>query len=132
MIPSSTAGPVGSVAHYSNIAEAYDASYLRPSHRLVYDTLAWEHASAIPLPHGAHVVDAGCGTGRWLPRWLGRGYRVTGIEQAPGMIATLQARRLSDRFTLVRGDMETAPIAGGSADLVLAAGSVQYVPTWPP
>lgn len=113
-------------ALYSAIASRYDDTYARPSHRRLYDRLAWEHVSAIDLPSGAHVVDVGCGTGRWMSRWLEMGYRVTGIEQAPGMIETLESRCLGTGFTLVESSMEEAPVAAGSADLVLAMGSVQY------
>ncbi len=113
-------------ALYSAVAGGYDDSYARPSHRRIYDRLAWEHASAITLRAGAHVVDAGCGTGRWVSRWLDRGCRVTGIEQAPGMIERLDARRLGPGFTLLECAMEDAPVVAGSADLVLAMGSVQY------
>ena len=113
-------------ALYGAVAGGYDESYGRPSHRRIYDRLAWEHVSAIRLHPGAHVVDAGCGTGRWISRWLQRGCRVTGIEQAPGMIERLDARRLGAGFTLMECAMEDAPVVARSADLVLAMGSVQY------
>lgn len=111
---------------YSSIAADYDDSYERPTHRRVYDLLAWEYAQSIPLPAHACIVDVGCGTGRWIPRWLERGHRVIGIELAPGMIAALQARSFDGDFTLIEGRMEEAIIAPGSVDLVLALGSVQY------
>ncbi|MBE7211957.1 MAG: hypothetical protein INR65_13135, partial [Gluconacetobacter diazotrophicus] len=66
-------GHGGSSAYYSAIAEGYDDSYALPGHRRVYDDLARRHAFALPLPAGARVIDAGCGTGRWLPEWLARG-----------------------------------------------------------
>lgn len=111
---------------YSAVAADYDDSYERPTHRRVYDLLAWEHAQAIALPTNACIVDVGCGTGRWVPRWLERGHRVIGIEVAPGMIATLRAKSFDGDFTLIEGRMEEAVIAPGSVDLVLALGSVQY------
>ncbi len=125
-MPSVLSDPDDPSALYSAIAGRYDESYAHPSHRRIYDRLAWEHVSAIALRAGAHVVDAGCGTGRWVPRWLDRGCRVTGIEQAPGMVERLDARRLGPGFTLLECAMEDAPVVAGSADLVLAMGSVQY------
>lgn len=113
-------------ALYSAVSGGYDESYARPSHRRIYDRLAWEHVSAIALRPGAHVVDAGCGTGRWVSRLLDRGCRVTGIEPAPGMVERLDARRLGPGFTLMECAMEDAPVVAQGADLVLAMGSVQY------
>ncbi|MGI4745034.1 MAG: class I SAM-dependent methyltransferase [Janthinobacterium lividum] len=128
-------GPNSAVQHdttlktsdlYSSIATDYDDSYERPTHRRVYDLLAWEHAQSISLPTNACIVDVGCGTGRWISRWLERGHRVIGIELAPGMIAALRARSFDGDFTLIEGRMEDAVIAADSVDLVLALGSVQY------
>lgn len=111
---------------YSSIAVDYDDSYERPTHRRVYDLLAWEYAQSIALPANACIVDVGCGTGRWIPRWLERGHRVIGIEVAPGMIAELKAKSFDGDFSLIESRMEEAVIAPGSVDLVLALGSVQY------
>ena len=116
----------GPSALYSAVASGYDETYTLPSHRRIYDQLAWEHVSAVPLRTGAHVVDAGCGTGRWVSRWLERGHRVSGIERAPGMVEGLASRRFGPGFTLLECAMEDALIAAESADLVVAMGSVQY------
>lgn len=114
-----------SSALYSTLAAGYDATYEQPSHRRAYDIQAWEYVSSL-LPPGAHVVDAGIGAGRWLERLLSMGHRVTGIEQAPGMIAILERLSLPPGFTLLRHPMEEAPVPPASADLVMAMGSVQY------
>lgn len=116
----------GRLGLYSAIAGDYDKTYEQPSHRRAYDRLAFDYISAMALPDQAHVVDVGCGSGRWLPYWLGRGCRVTGVEQAPGMIEALRSRGFDDRFSLLESSMETASIGPGSADLVLALGSLQY------
>ena len=112
---------------YSALAQTYDGTYDQPSHRRAYDILAWELVSAL-LPPAAHVIDAGIGAGRWLPRLLEAGHRVTGIEQAPGMIAILEGLDLPPGFTLLRSAMEEAPVQPAGADLVMAMGSVQYAP----
>ena len=114
-----------SIDLYNVIAAGYDATYDRPSARRAYDILAWEYVTAL-LPPAAHVVDAGIGAGRWLERLLAMGHRVTGIEQAPGMIAILEGLALPPGFTLLRHAMEDAPVPERSADLVMALGSVQY------
>ncbi len=114
-----------SIELYNVLAEGYDATYDRKSYRRAYDILAWDYISAL-LPPAAHIVDAGIGAGRWLERLLSMGHRVTGIEQAPGMIAILEGLALPPGFTLLRSPMEDAPVSPASADLVMALGSVQY------
>lgn len=50
-----------------------------PADRRLHDALAWELVSAIPLPPGAHVVEADRGGARWTRRWIERGCRVTSL-----------------------------------------------------
>ncbi len=123
--PSASAQRAASIDLYDVLAEGYDATYDQPSYRRAYDALAWEYISAL-LPPAARIVDAGIGAGRWLERLLAMGHRVTGIEQAPGMIAILDGLGLPPGFTLLRHAMEDAPVPPGAADLVMALGSVQY------
>ncbi len=115
-----------SASLYSAIADGYDASYLTPSHRKIYDSLAWDHVLSLPIPHRARIVDVGCGSGRWARRWCALGHHVTGIEQAPGMIASLRADWPQGDFALIQGDMDAVDLTEASADLVLAMGSLQY------
>lgn len=116
-----------SVALYNAFAAGYDASFDAPTHRRAYDALAWEYVTRLLPPAPAVIVDAGCGTGRWIERLLSRGHRVIGIEQAPEMLRVLRAKRFGSGFELLESGMEEARIAPGSADLVLAIGSVQYI-----
>ncbi len=47
---------------------------------------------AAGLPDGAEVLDLGCGSGRPIADWLiGRGFRVTGVDASPGLIARCRA-----------------------------------------
>jgi SAM-dependent methyltransferase len=47
---------------------------------------------AAALPEGAEVLDLGCGSGRPIADWLiGRGFRLTGVDASPGLIARCQA-----------------------------------------
>ena len=111
---------------YDAMAASYDRSVAEPTSRRAYERLCQDYVAALPLPPGAAVVDVGCGTGRWAEWLLGRGLRVTGIERAPGMVEVLAARALGPSFRLLQQSMEDADIAPGSADLVLAVGSLQY------
>lgn len=123
---------------YDMLAANYDEHFLVP-HRRLYDTLAWERVTALlppPRPGADLVIDAGCGVGRWASRLLELGYRVIGVEQAPGMVAEIRRRHLGDRFALIEGSMDdVSPVDARFADgssgdtpgiLVLAMGSLQY------
>lgn len=115
---------------YDALAGGYDASYAVPGYRKAYDVLAWERVLALlppaPATVPALIIDAGCGTGRWVEKFLDLGHRVVGIEQAPGMREVIASRNLGEAFTLVAESMETAQIAPASADLVVAMGSTQF------
>lgn len=115
-----------SIALYNAFAADYDAAFAVPGHRKAYDRLAWEYVSALLPPAPAVIVDAGCGTGRWIAPLLALGHRVIGIEQAPDMARALLDKRHGPAFELIEAGMEAAPIAAASADLVMAIGSVQY------
>ncbi|MBE7210813.1 MAG: class I SAM-dependent methyltransferase [Gluconacetobacter diazotrophicus] len=111
---------------YDAMAASYDYSIEQPSARRAYDRLCQDYVRALGLGPGVRVVDVGCGTGRWAEWLLAQGCTVTGIERAPGMVATLRSRALGPDFRLLEQAMEDAAIAPGSVDLVLAIGSLQY------
>ena len=111
---------------YDALAAGYDASYAVPGHRKAYDVLAWERVLGFLPSSPGTVIDAGCGTGRWVEKFLDLGHRVVGIEQAPGMREVIASRELGAGFTLVAESMETARIEPASADLVVAMGSTQF------
>ncbi|MCC7493624.1 MAG: methyltransferase domain-containing protein [Fimbriimonadaceae bacterium] len=52
-----------------------------------YSDFALEH-----LPAGAAVLDLGCGTGRLTARMLREGYRLTGLDNSPAMLALARQR----------------------------------------
>jgi SAM-dependent methyltransferase len=54
---------------------------------------AWLEKFAAALPPGATVLDIGCGAGEPIARRLmKRGFKVTGVDAAPALIALAQAR----------------------------------------
>jgi ubiquinone/menaquinone biosynthesis C-methylase UbiE len=113
---------------YDLLAPTYD-EHFAVSHRKAYDQLAWEICrAALPDPP-AVIVDVGCGVGRWTERLLESGFTLIGVEPAPSM-AEQAAQRLAswdaDRFTLLPCRVEDVELAPGSADAVLAMGSLQY------
>jgi magnesium-protoporphyrin O-methyltransferase len=62
------------------------------------------------LPTGAHVLDAGCGTGLFSLALARRGLRVTAVDLAPQMIAAAQQQAeragLAERISFHSGDLE--------------------------
>lgn len=59
---------------------------------------------AAALPGKAEVLDLGCGSGRPIAEWLiGRGFRLTGVDASPGLIARCRAAFPGHEWRL--GDM---------------------------
>jgi malonyl-CoA O-methyltransferase len=77
----------------------------------------------LPDVHGLTVLDAGCGTGRYLQELKARGAFAIGMDLSAAMLA--RARTVSDRVT--RADLRALPFDAGSIDVVvcgLALGDV--------
>ncbi len=54
---------------------------------------AWLDRFAALVPAGGHVLDLGCGMGEPIARYLiGCGFRLTGVDSSPAMIALCRAR----------------------------------------
>ena len=85
-----------------------------------------EHATVLallPAVRGQIVLDAGCGTGRYLRELGERGARVIGMDLSPAMLD--RARELTRR--IARADIRALPFDAMSIDLVvcgLALGDV--------
>ena len=109
------AGWTGSATLYDAMAPHYDSLFEEPGYRRAYDRLAGEYIGRLLPSKPGVIVDAGCGTGRWAKRWL------------MAMIAELRRKSPGAGFQLIPGSMDTAEVAPGSADLVVAMGSLQYV-----
>ncbi len=97
--------------------------------------------SSLGLFPGAHVLDAGCGTGEaldWLAAAVGPGGRVVGVDLAAAHVA---AARLGDVAQLpaavcgspgagrcvVQGDVRQAPFAAESFDLVWCVKTLHHL-----
>jgi malonyl-CoA O-methyltransferase len=70
----------------------------------------------LPPVAGRRVLDAGCGTGRYLQILDALGARVVGVDLSAAMIA--RARPVSPR--LLRADMSALPLAAGCCDVVVS------------
>jgi SAM-dependent methyltransferase len=73
---------------YDENAAAWDRQRGRDLHES-----AWLERFAALLTAGGSVLDLGCGMGEPIARWLiGRGFRVTGVDYSPSLIALCKER----------------------------------------
>lgn len=114
-----------SIPLYNELASDYD-SHFKVVNRRCYDDLAWERTRSLLPGRPGLIIDAGCGCGRWVPRFLDLGHEVIGIEQSPEMLNAAKMRTFGDRFHLLEGSFEKLVPCLEQADLVIAMGSLQY------
>jgi len=77
------------------------------------------------LPPGAHVLDAGCGSGRDL-RWLRhRGYRAVGLERSPGLA---RLARENGRCPVLEADFNVFDFSSLRVDAILLVGAFVHLP----
>jgi len=109
-------------------AEAYAlwaAEYPAHAHNPVM--CAEERAMLALMPaslRGQAVLDAGCGSGRYLLHALRRGAaRATGVDLSPPMLeraaAELDSLRADAPVTLLQGDLVALPVPDAQADLTI-------------
>lgn len=82
------------------------------------------------LRRGWHVLDAGCGSGSFLPmlaELVGRDGRVTGIDLAEENVALAAARTTVCPLRTDLGDLRRLPYPDASFDAAWCANAVQYL-----
>ena len=79
----------------------------------------------VRLHNAGRVLEAGCGTGRWLVDLRGVADQVYGLDPSAGMLA--QARMRGDRLHLTRGRGETLPFPDESLDLVYCVNAIHHM-----
>jgi malonyl-CoA O-methyltransferase len=102
---------------------------------------AEERAMLALLPadlRGSHVLDAGCGSGRYLMHALRRGAaHATGVDLSPQMLQRAAAELgecggQAGRYTLRQGRLEALPVADATADLSLCGLVIGHLPELQP
>jgi malonyl-CoA O-methyltransferase len=80
--------------------------------------------SLLPPVSGRTVLDAGCGTGRYMRLLVALGAHAIGVDLSRAMAERARDQELS----VVRGDMAALPIASASCDVVVSGLAVIDVP----
>jgi len=76
------------------------------------------------LPKNGRIVDAGCGTAKWVRYLRQRGYRIAGLDIS--YRACRIARDNDPDVDLAVGDARCAPFGDASVDAVLSLGVVEH------
>lgn len=82
---------------------------------------------------GGRVLDAGCGGGNMVVELVRRGYVVSGLDIASGMVEATRAltsvlpAEASARAEVRQGDVESLPFPNASFDAVVASGVFEYL-----
>ena len=106
---------------------------LGPSYDRVGATLSfgqdprWRRFLVSRLPSGGgDVLDVATGTGLVAAELLRRGFRVTGVDQSPEMLAGAR-RRFGDRIQLVEASAESLPFPDAAFDHLTVTYLLRYV-----
>ena len=102
-------------------ADAYDVFSPDSNERLIG---SFVRLSGLPV--GACVVDLGCGSGVFTNVLQRHGYRCTGVDLSPKLIAIAREKYSGIEFHV--GDIEHLPFADGSFDGVLLSGVLHHLP----
>lgn len=78
------------------------------------------------IPPGARILDVGCGTGRWLRRFLEFGFQPTGVDATHGMLRLARSRQTVS--PLIAGEAFRLPFADAAFDCVSDITVVQHIP----
>jgi cytosine/adenosine deaminase-related metal-dependent hydrolase/ubiquinone/menaquinone biosynthesis C-methylase UbiE len=85
-------------------------------------------AKMLPAIHSLDVLDAGCGTGRWLQTFATQSPRsLTGVDASTKMLSRAVAK-VGDKAELSVGECRALPISPQSKDLILASFVISYLP----
>lgn len=87
----------------------------------------WRRYLVSRLPQdGGHVLDVATGTGLVALELVARGFRVTGLDRSPEMLAVARAR-FGSQVELVEGTAESLPFADASFDHLTFTYLLRYV-----
>lgn len=86
----------------------------------------WQR-SVLPLLHGDHILDLGCGTGQLLPDLASRASLVVGLDRSTAMLHRARRRAEGSRARLVRGEARALPFRTGTFTTVVSTFPAEYI-----
>jgi ubiquinone/menaquinone biosynthesis C-methylase UbiE len=113
-------------AYFDETADAYDSAYAATGAQGRVLRRRAEAAIRLLGSKTGDVLDAGMGGGVLLTELDRRGWRVSGIDLAPAMVARAQERLPHARDRLLEASIEELPFADASFDAVVATGVLEY------
>lgn len=81
-----------------------------------------------PNLEGKHVLEAGCGAGRFTEGLLAQGAVVTSIDLSDAVEANQENFPQNERHRIAQADITLLPVAAAQFDVVLCLGVVQHTP----
>jgi 2-polyprenyl-3-methyl-5-hydroxy-6-metoxy-1,4-benzoquinol methylase len=78
---------------------------------------------------GKHVLECGCGAGRFTELLLERGASVTSVDLSDAVEANIKNCPLSSKHRISQADITSLPFAAQEFDVVLCLGVVQHTPS---
>ena len=121
-------------SYYDRIARLYDLTFKVNGYGKSLDQYFASHP--LPVSRGAHILDAGCGTGlltHALLRAIHFPVSITALDlSSTSVVAARKALYYSSGrkrdVTFTQGNLLSLPIADESLDLVVTSGALEYVP----
>lgn len=77
------------------------------------------------LPGNQPILEAGCGSGRWVAWCVRRGWKATGLDWSEALCE--RARREIPGGEFVAGDMRAMPLPDASFGAIISLGAVEHV-----
>ncbi|WP_238413164.1 class I SAM-dependent methyltransferase [Saccharothrix deserti] len=114
-----------------NIADNPEV-YERENEAIDPDGPLWRELRARADWAGRTILDLGCGTGFWLPRYAADAGEVIGVEPDPDLLARARERGVVRPGAVRPGSAEHIPLADASVDVVHARFAYFFPPDCEP
>ena len=115
-----------------DVHEQWENDYRSAENEKFYETVFDRLAATLDAKNGSSIVDVGCGIGAHSVRLANRGFRVTGIDFAQGVLDQAKSRveilGLSDRVQFQQQDLLELTLPADSYDYVLCWGVLMHIP----
>lgn len=82
------------------------------------ENLVWNALHRVAPWNGKSILDLGCGSGFWLPRYAETAAQIIGVEPDPALLPAAHAR--TSQAQVLAGSAEHIPLDGASVDVVHA------------